>query len=129
MSLYSRIEFLKHVKKGQRLGYGGTFETQRASVIATLPIGYDDGYRRAFSNKSRVIVRDQFAPVAGRVSMDLTIIDVTDVPDVAVGDCVTLLGSKDKCSIAAEDLGELAGTISYEITCGISNRVPRIYRG
>ena len=128
MSLHSRIELLKQVKRGDKLGYGGTFETKRDSVIATIPIGYDDGYRRAFSNKSRVIVRDKFAPVVGRVSMDLTIIDVTDVPDVAVDDPVTLLGSKGKCSIAAEDLAELAGTISYEITCGISNRVPRIYR-
>lgn len=129
MSLYSRIEFLKEVKKGEMLGYGGTFETQRDSLIATIPIGYDDGYRRAFSNKSRVIVRDQFVPVVGRVSMDLTIIDVTDVLGVAVDDDVTLLGSGGDCSIAAEDLGELAGTISYEITCGISHRVPRIYRG
>ena len=129
MTLYSRIEFLKQVKKGERLGYGGTFETQRDSVIATVPIGYDDGYRRAFSNKARVIVRGQFAPVVGRVSMDLTIIDVTDVPGAAVDDPVTLLGSGGDCSITAEDLGELARTISYEITCGISSRVPRIYRG
>jgi alanine racemase len=127
MSVHSRIEFLKQVKKGERLGYGGTFETNRDSLIATIPIGYDDGYRRAFSNKSRVIVRDQFAPVVGRVSMDLTIIDVTDVLEVAVDDQVTLLGSAGDCSITAEDLGELAGTISYEITCGISNRVPRIF--
>src|ERR1051325_4494670 len=129
MSLYSRIEFLKHVEKGERLGYGGTFETQHDSVIATIPIGYDDGYRRAFSNKSRVIVRGQFAPVVGRVSMDLTIIDVTDVAGAAVGDRVTLLGSDGNFLITAEDLAALAGTISYEITCGISNRVPRIYRG
>jgi alanine racemase len=129
MSLHSRIELLKQVRKGDKLGYGGTFETSRDSVIATIPIGYDDGYRRAFSNKSRVIVRDQFAPVVGRVSMDLTIIDVTDVPGVAVDDQVRLLGSAGSCAITAEDLGELAGTISYEITCGISNRVPRIYRG
>lgn len=129
MSLYSRIELLKEIKKGERLGYGGTFETSRDSVIATIPIGYDDGYRRAFSNKSRVIVRNQFAPVVGRVSMDLTIIDVTDVQGAAVDDQVTLLGSAGACAITAEDLGELAGTISYEITCGISNRVPRIYRG
>ena len=127
MSLFSRIGFLKQVKKGEMLGYGGTFETQRDSVIATIPIGYDDGYRRIFSNKARVIVRNQFAPVVGRVSMDLTIIDVTEVPDVAVDDRVTLLGSSGECSITAEDLGELAETISYEITCGISNRVPRVY--
>jgi alanine racemase len=98
-------------------------------LIATIPIGYDDGYRRAFSNKGRVIVRGQLAPVLGRVSMDLTIIDVTEVAGVSHNDRVTLLGSDGAGSITAEDLGELAGTISYEITCGISNRVPRIYRG
>ena len=128
MSLYSRITLLKRVHKGETLGYGGTFETRRDSVIATIPIGYDDGYRRVFSNKARVIVRGQFAPVVGRVSMDLTIVDVTDVEKVAADDRVTLLGREGDCSITAEDLGELADTISYEITCGISNRVPRIYR-
>ncbi|HKQ37618.1 MAG TPA: alanine racemase, partial [Verrucomicrobiae bacterium] len=129
MSLYSRIMLLKPVPKGEKLGYGGAFETTRDSVIATIPIGYDDGYRRAFSNRSRVIVRGQFVPVVGRVSMDLTIIDVTDVADVALDDRVTLLGNDGDCLIKAEDLGELAETISYEITCGISNRVPRVYRG
>lgn len=129
MSLYSRIMLLKRVPKGAKLGYGGTFETKRDSVIATIPIGYDDGYRRAFSNQARVIVRGQFAPVVGRVSMDLTIIDVTEVADVSLDDRVTLLGSDGDCSITAEDLGELAGTISYEITCGISSRVPRVFRG
>jgi alanine racemase len=128
MSLHSRIELLKHVKKSEKVGYGGTFETKRDSLIATIPIGYDDGYRRGFSNKSRVIVRGRFAPVVGRVSMDLTILDVTDVPEVAVDDQVTLLGSSGSCSIRAEELGELAGTISYEITCGISHRVPRVYK-
>ena len=129
LSLYSRIMLLKRVPKGEKLGYGGTFETTRDSVVATIPIGYDDGYRRALSNSARVIVRGQFAPVAGRVSMDLTIIDVTEVADVALDDRVTLLGSDGDCSITAEDLGELAGTISYEITCGISSRVPRVFRG
>ena len=128
MSLYSRIMLLKRVTKGAKLGYGGTFETARDSVIATIPIGYDDGFRRAFSNRARVIVRGQFAPVVGRVSMDLTIIDVTDVADVELDDRVTLLGSDGDCSITAEDLGELAETISYEITCGISSRVPRVYK-
>jgi alanine racemase len=129
MSLYSRIMLLKRVPKGEKLGYGGTFETKRDSVIATIPIGYDDGYRRVFSNRARVIVRGQFAPVVGRVSMDLTIIDVTEVAEVSLDDRVTLMGSDGNCSITAEDLGELAGTISYEITCGISSRVPRVYRG
>jgi alanine racemase len=127
MSLHSRIMLLKRVPAGEKLGYGGTFETSRESIIATMPIGYDDGYRRAFSNRGRVIVRGNFAPVVGRVSMDLTLIDVTHAPNVAVDDRVTLLGNDGDCSISAEDLGELAGTISYEITCGISHRVPRVY--
>jgi alanine racemase len=128
MSLHSRIVLLKNVPKGEYLGYGCTFQTQRDSLIATIPIGYDDGYRRALSNKARVIVRGQFAPVVGRVSMDLTLVDVTEAPGVSLDDHVTLLGDDGESSITAEELGELAGTISYEITCGISNRVPRIYK-
>ena len=127
MSVRSRIMLLKTVAKGEKLGYGGTFETNRESLIATIPIGYDDGYRRALSNRSQVIVRGQFAPVVGHVSMDLTLVDVTDVPGVSLHDQVTLLGTDGELSISAEDLGELAGTISYEITCGISARVPRKY--
>lgn len=127
MSLYTRISLLKKVPAGEKLGYGCAFETRRDSLIATIPIGYDDGYSRALSNRARVIVREQFAPVVGRVSMDLTLVDVTDVSGVALGDRVTLLGRDGDLAITAEDLGELAGTISYEITCGISDRVPRIY--
>jgi alanine racemase len=127
MSLYSRVMLLKEVPKGEKLGYGCTFETKRDSLIATIPIGYDDGYRRALSNQGRVIMRGKFAPVVGRVSMDLTLIDVTDVPGVALDDGVTLLGSDGDSVISAEELGQLSETISYEITCSISNRVPRIY--
>jgi alanine racemase len=127
MSLRSRIMLLKDVGKGEKLGYGCSFETGRASLIATIPIGYDDGYRRALSNRGRVIVRGKFAPVVGRVSMDLTLIDVTDVPEVSLDDQVILIGGDGELSITAEEVAELAGTISYEITCGISNRVPRIY--
>jgi alanine racemase len=127
LSLHSRIMLLKRVPKGEKLGYGCTFETKRDSLIATIPIGYDDGYRRALSNRGRVIVRGQFAPVVGRVSMDLTLIDVTDITGVSLDDEVILIGREGDLSISAEDLGELAGTISYEITCGVSNRVPRIY--
>jgi alanine racemase len=127
MSLRSRIMLLKTVGKGEKLGYGCTFQTTRESVIATVPIGYDDGYRRSLSNRGRVLVNGTFAPVVGRVSMDLALIDVTDVPGVLLDDQVTLLGRDGELSITAEDLAELAGTISYEITCGISSRVPRKY--
>lgn len=127
MSLRSRIMLLKTVARGEKLGYGCTFETTRESLIGTIPIGYDDGYRRSLSNRGCVIVRGSLVPVVGRISMDLTLIDVTDVPGVSLHDQVTLLGRDGDLSITAEEVAELAGTISYEITCGISNRVPRLY--
>jgi alanine racemase len=129
MSLRSRIMLLKTVGKGEKLGYGRTFQTTCKSLIATVPIGYDDGYRRSLSNRGRVIVNGIFAPVVGRVSMDLTLVDVTDVPGASLHDQVTLLGRDGASSIAAEDLAEVAGMISYEITCGVSARVPRRYFG
>jgi len=128
MSLRSRIMLLKKVGAGEKLGYDCAFETTRESIIATIPIGYDDGYRRALSNRGRVIVRGKFAPVVGRVSMDLTLIDVTDVPGAQHNDQVTLLGRDGELMISAEEIAETAGTISYEITCGVSHRVPRIYK-
>ncbi|MCS6805317.1 MAG: alanine racemase [Acidobacteriota bacterium] len=126
MSLHSQIILLKRVPAGSPLGYGGTFVTERPSQIATLPIGYQDGYMRAFSNTARVIIRGRYAPVVGRVSMDLTLIDVTDVPDVALGDEVVLMGQRDGLSVTAAELARKARTISYEITCGISRRVTRV---
>lgn len=127
MSVHSRIMLLKNVGKGETLGYGCTFETRRDSMIATIPIGYDDGYRRALSNRGRVIVRGAFAPVVGRVSMDLTLVDVTDVEGVALNDQVTLIGRAGDLSITAEEIAAAIGTISYEVTCGVSARVPRIH--
>ncbi|MDX2043297.1 MAG: alanine racemase [Acidobacteriota bacterium] len=127
MALKSRIVMLKTVHAGTALGYGCSFITERESKIATLPVGYADGFRRALSNKGRVLIRGQFAPVVGRVSMDLTMIDVTDVPGVELGDEATLLGKQDNLKIVAEDLAEQIGTISYEIVTGISARVPRQY--
>lgn len=128
MSLHSRIVLLKTVPPGTSLGYGSTFTTRRESKIATLPVGYADGYRRALSNKGEVIIRGQFAPIVGRVSMDFTLIDVTDVSDVQLGDDVTLIGEQQGLRICAEDLAEQVGTISYEIVTGISARVPRMYK-
>lgn len=126
MSLHTRIILLKTVPAGAPLGYGGTFVTNRPSRIATLPIGYQDGYCRAFSNTARVIIRGRYAPVVGRVSMDLTLVDVTDVPETAVGDEVVLMGERDGLSVTAMELARKARTISYEVTCGISRRVPRV---
>ena len=130
MSLYSRIILLKWIPPGETIGYGCTFEASRRSLIATLPIGYHDGYMRGLSNRAHVIVRGTYAPVVGRISMDLTLIDVTDVAGVELYDQVTLLGSdrrNTELSIRAEELARISGTISYEVTCGISERVPRSY--
>lgn len=128
LSLYTRISFLKEVPAGTTIGYGATFVTETESLIATLPIGYHDGYPRSLSNQAKVLINGTFAPVAGRISMDWTTIDVTDIPDVKVGDKVTLIGSQGDSSITVEEIAAIADTISYEITCGISKRVRREFK-
>lgn len=128
MSLHSRITLLKWVPAGETVGYGCTFEASRKTLVATLPIGYDDGYMRALSNRGHAIIRGVFATVIGRISMDLTLIDVTNVPNVQLDDEVLLLGASGELSITAEELGKIAGTLSYELTCGIGSRVPRLNR-
>ena len=127
MSVRSRIAQLKTINAGETVGYGRTFTAERESLIATVPIGYNDGLPRSLSNKGHFIVNGQRAPIAGRVSMDWTTLDVTDISDVSVGDDVTIIGSHGDESIRAEDLAQQTNTISYEITCGVSGRVPRIY--
>jgi alanine racemase len=130
MSLHTRISLLKWVPPGETIGYGCTFEASRRSLIATLPVGYHDGYMRGLSNRAHVIVRGMYAPVVGRISMDLTLIDVTNVAGVEVDDQVTLLGwdrQNAELKIVSEDLARIVGTLSYEVTCGISERVPRVY--
>jgi len=127
LALRTRIAHLKTLPAGSPLGYGGTFVTGRPTVIATLPIGYEDGVRRALSNRGRVLVRSQTAPIVGRVSMDLTLVDVTEVQGVELGDDVTVIGRQGALEITAEDVASLADTISYEVTCGVGPRVPRVY--
>ena len=129
MSLHTRIMFLKTVPPDTPLGYGGTFVTERESRIATLAIGYDDGLPIALSNRGRVILHGRFVPIVGRISMDLILADVTDVTSAEVGDEVIIIGRQGACRITAEDIAEIIGTISYEITCRISDRVPRVYIG
>ncbi len=129
MSLQTQIAHIKNVPVGETLGYGRTFLTERNSIIATVPIGYRDGYRRSLSNRGRVIVNGFFAQVVGRISMDWTIIDVTEVPDVKVNDEVILIGEQNGLTVTSEELAEQIGTISYEITCGINRRVTRKYVG
>ncbi|HMO80090.1 MAG TPA: alanine racemase [Pyrinomonadaceae bacterium] len=127
MSIKSRIAFLKEVPPGTPLGYGRSFITERPSRIATIPIGYNDGYPRALSNRAAVLVHERKVPVCGRISMDWTIIDVTDVPEARIGTEVTVIGTSGDKAVLAEDLASWANTISYEITCGIGTRIPRNY--
>lgn len=124
----TEIVRLKDLPAGRPVGYGGTFRTARPSRIATLPVGYADGYDRRLSNRAEVLVRGRRAPVVGRVSMDLTTIDVTDVPGVTTGDEVVLIGRQEGDEISAEELAARSETISYEVFCRISARVPRVYK-
>jgi alanine racemase len=123
------ITFLKTISAGTTLGYGRTFTAPREMKVATLNVGYADGYPWRLSNRAFVLVRGQRAPVLGRVSMDQTLIDVSGIPGVEVGEKVVLLGQDGSSQITAEDLAEWASTIPYEILCGISKRVPRVYAG
>lgn len=123
----TQIVSLKTFAAGQSLGYGATHVTKRTSRIAVLPVGYADGYVRALSNCGFVLVHGKRAPVVGRVSMDLTTIDVTDIPEAQYGSEVTLLGADGGDCITGTEMAGWAKTISYEILCGISARVPRKY--
>lgn len=129
MSLSTRIAHLKKVPKGETLGYSRTYQTRKDSLIATIPIGYEDGLPRVLSNKGRVLINGKFAPIVGRISMDWTIVDVTEIPNVQLEDEVVIIGGNDDLTITAEELAQKSGTISYEITCGINRRVNRVYVG
>jgi alanine racemase len=126
LSWKTRILQLKELPGGSIVGYGESFVTKRRSLVATLPVGYADGYQRLFSNRGRVLVRGKRAPVVGRVNMDLTSIDVTDIEGVAQGDEVVLLGRQGREAISADEMAGWAETISYEIVTSIGARVPRI---
>lgn len=128
LSLKTRIVYIKETPAGRSISYGRTFITQRPTKIATLPIGYADGYGRNLSNRAQVLVKGEFAPVVGKVTMDQAMIDVGHIKGVKVGDEVVLLGRQGRNEIRTEKLARLAGTIAYEVVCSISNRVPRIYK-
>lgn len=128
MSLKTKVAHVKTLDKGKSISYGGTFVTKRTSRIATLPIGYADGYYRALSGKSYVLVNGQRAPVIGRICMDQCMVDITDIKgSVYQGDDVVLMGTMGENEILADELANIAGTINYEIVCSISKRVPRVY--
>ena len=123
----TKILSLRNFAAGQSLGYGGTYATSAPAHVAVLPVGYADGYSRQLSNRGRVIVRDHYAPIVGRISMDLTLADVTGIPGVSVGDEVILLGNSGQLSVDALEHAELTGSTAYEVLCNISKRVPRRY--
>lgn len=127
LELKSHISFVKEVAAGTAIGYGGTFVAQRPMKVATVQIGYADGYPRALSNKGRVIIHGYFAPIIGRICMDQLMIDVSEVPNVKEWDTVTLIGRDQDAFIPVEEPADLAGSFNYEFVCGISKRVPRIY--
>lgn len=129
LTLRTRITNLKRVPAGTPISYGRTFSTTRDSLIAVLPIGYADGYPRALSNRGQILVRGQRAPIVGRVCMDMTMADVTDIDGVALGDEAILIGRQGAETITADEIAGWLNTISYEVLCGIGRRVPRIYSG
>ena len=123
----TRILSLRDFGANQPLGYGATYVTKAPAHVAVLPVGYADGYNRQLSNRGRVIVREHYAPIVGRISMDLTLVDVTGIPGVSVADEVILLGAGEGLSVDALEHAELANSTPYEILCNISKRVPRRY--
>jgi alanine racemase len=123
----TRILSMRHFAANHPLGYGGSYVTKAPTQVAVLPVGYADGYNRQLSNRGRVIVRDHYAPIVGSISMDLTLVDVTGIPGVSVGDEVILLGTCDGLSVDALEHARLANSSPYEILCNISKRVPRRY--
>jgi len=125
----TRILSLRNFGANHALGYGGTYVTKAPAHVAVLPVGYADGYNRQLSNRGRVIVREHYAPILGSISMDLTLVDVTGIPGVAVGDEVILLGTCDGLSVDALEHARWANSSPYEILCNISKRVPRRYVG
>ncbi len=122
----TQITSLRTIQQGESAGYGNTFVAARETRLALLPVGYADGYNRLLSNRGHVLVRGEKAPIAGRVSMDQTVVDVTEIPGVSIGDEVVLLGSQGIRSIDAWDLADLAETVPWEVLCAIRSRVPRV---
>lgn len=127
MTLKTNVVHIKTLPPGEYVGYGRKYKTEKTSVIATLPIGYADGYTRLLFQKAKVIIKGGFAPVVGKICMDQCMIDITGINGVKVGDKVILIGEDEKNKFTADIVGELIGTISYEIVCMIGKRVPRVY--
>lgn len=127
LSLKSSVIFLKKVPKGERISYGGTYILPEDQLIATVPIGYGDGYPRSLSNKGYVLINGKKAPIRGKICMDLMMVDVSGIPDVKEGTEVVLIGQSGDEILTVEELGELSGRFAYEFVCDLGKRIPRIY--
>ena len=123
----SRVTHVKELPAGRAISYGGTFVTDRPTMVATVPVGYADGYRRSLSGKFYVLIHGKKAPILGRICMDQLMVDVTDIPNVELDDVVTLVGRDGDEVITMEQIADAADSFNYEFVCGISRRVPRIY--
>lgn len=126
MSLRSHIIYIKEISAGTPVSYGGTWAPDHTVRLATVPVGYGDGWPRSLSNKGYVLIRGQKAPIRGRVCMDQFMVEVTDIPDAAEGDEVTLIGRDGDAYISMEEVGDLSGRFNYELACDINPRVPRV---
>lgn len=128
LSLYSHIVYVKELEAGREISYGGTYKTREPRKVATIPVGYGDGYPRSLSGKGWVLIRGKKAPILGRVCMDQFMVDVTHIPEASEGDRVTLLGRDGEETLTAEVLGELSGRFNYELVCDLGERIPRVYK-
>ncbi len=127
LSLYSHVVFIKEVEAGMPISYGGTYVTDKKMRIATIPVGYGDGYPRSLSNIGYVLIRGKKAPILGRVCMDQFMVDITNIPDAKEDDLVTLVGTDGGEKITAEMIGEQSGRFNYEFVCDLGKRIPRVY--
>jgi alanine racemase len=123
----AKVTYVKTLPAGRQISYGGCYTTTRETVVATLPVGYADGYRRGLTDRGHVLIHGRKAPIIGRICMDQMMVDVTDIPNVQIGDTAVLIGRSGDEEITVDYIAGLMGTLNYEIICGISRRTPRIY--
>ncbi|MBQ9136611.1 MAG: alanine racemase [Lachnospiraceae bacterium] len=129
LSLLSTVVYTKWLPEGCPISYGGTYVTDKPTRVATVPLGYGDGYPRSLSNKGYVLIHGKKAPILGRVCMDQFMVDVTDIPEAEYGSKVTLIGKDGEEEITADELGNISGRFNYELMCDLGKRIPRIYKG
>jgi alanine racemase len=127
LSLHSHVVYIKTLTKGQTVSYGSTYVADSDRQVATIPLGYGDGYPRGLSSKGYVLIKGKRAPIIGRICMDQFMVDVTDIPEAEEGDKVTLIGTNGEETITVEQLADLSGRFHYELVCDLNQRLPRVY--